>query len=130
MTGDVVLFDEQWLPSGAARLFLRTARPPGPTRAEVAVTHGLGEHSGRHAHPPAAAPPPAPPLAPPRASPPPRRSRAHASPRLRAPLPRRATAGPARPRAGSRIHPPRPPPPRQRRRRHELRRHARILRAR
>src|SRR4051812_29822385 len=50
MTSDVVLFDEQWLRGGEGRLFLRVARVAGPIRAEVVVTHGLGEHSGRYAH--------------------------------------------------------------------------------
>ena len=50
MTCDAVLFDEQWLQSEGARLFVRVARLPEPIRAEVVVTHGLGEHSGRYAH--------------------------------------------------------------------------------
>ena len=32
------------------RLFLRTARLATPVRAEVLLTHGLGEHSGRYPH--------------------------------------------------------------------------------
>lgn len=31
-------------------LFFRAARPPGPARAGILITHGLGEHSTRYGH--------------------------------------------------------------------------------
>jgi len=44
-------FEERFTegPDGS-RLLLRTARVAGPVRAEVIVTHGLGEHSARYTH--------------------------------------------------------------------------------
>jgi acylglycerol lipase len=50
MTSDAVRFDERWLHRGRTRLFVRTARFDEPVRAEVLLTHGLGEHSGRYSH--------------------------------------------------------------------------------
>src|SRR3954451_6416028 len=48
---EAVLYDEQWLRGDAGRLFTRVVRGCStPIRAEVVVTHGLGEHSGRYAH--------------------------------------------------------------------------------
>ncbi|HEV7402278.1 MAG TPA: alpha/beta hydrolase [Chthoniobacteraceae bacterium] len=43
-------FEERRLSRGRTRLFLRTARLDAPVRAEVLLTHGLGEHSGRYTH--------------------------------------------------------------------------------
>lgn len=45
-----ISFEERWLHRGRTRLFLRTARLDAPVRAEVLLTHGLGEHSGRYTH--------------------------------------------------------------------------------
>lgn len=50
MTSATVPFEERWLQRGRTRLFLRTARLSVPVRAEVLLTHGLGEHSGRYTH--------------------------------------------------------------------------------
>lgn len=50
MTSPAVSFDERWLDRGRTRLFLRVARLAVPVRAEVLLTHGLGEHSGRYLH--------------------------------------------------------------------------------
>src|SRR4051812_21275077 len=50
MTSDALRFDERWLHRGRARLFVRTAQLDTPPRAEVLLTHGLGEHSGRYTH--------------------------------------------------------------------------------
>lgn len=37
-------------PEPGVRLFVRTAVVPGPVKAEVILTHGRGEHSGRYDH--------------------------------------------------------------------------------
>src|SRR4051812_45667979 len=50
MTSDALRFDERWLHRGRARLFVRTAQLQTPVRAEVLLTHGLGEHSARYTH--------------------------------------------------------------------------------
>jgi acylglycerol lipase len=50
MTSDAMPFDGRRLPRGRTRLFLRTAHLDNPVRAEVLLTHGLGEHSGRYTH--------------------------------------------------------------------------------
>ena len=46
-----VIFEElftEGCPEG--QLFMRVAQVPGPVRAEVVLTHGLGEHSARYGH--------------------------------------------------------------------------------
>ncbi len=43
-------FENEMLEAEGARLFLRVAKLAGPIKAEVVVTHGLGEHSGRYTH--------------------------------------------------------------------------------
>lgn len=44
-------FTESFIEAGdGARLHLRVAHVAGPIRADVLLTHGLGEHAGRYAH--------------------------------------------------------------------------------
>lgn len=45
------IFDLQWITEEpGAPLFLRSAKLADPAKAEVLVTHGLGEHSARYGH--------------------------------------------------------------------------------
>jgi alpha-beta hydrolase superfamily lysophospholipase len=48
--GEPSIFHESSVLSGGVRLVVRTHTPAGPIRAEVVITHGLGEHAGRYGH--------------------------------------------------------------------------------
>ena len=48
MTARASIFEDWWLGEGGERLWLGSARVAEPVRAEVLLTHGLGEHASRY----------------------------------------------------------------------------------